>query len=295
MATYETARNQFVTVDGIRFAYRHLGPSHGIPLVLLVGFRGTMDHWDPALVNPLAAKRPVMLIDNAGVGRSEGEVPKSLTIWAQYYVKILRALGIQRADIMGYSMGGCVAQLVALNAPDLTRRLILCGTTPSTGEGVVKAPLGPFNKLKAAATEQEHKDAWIHGLFNTSDGNWDAGEASWKRMIAARADRGSNVDAANAHRQAVAFAKFMDAKQAKDASYNRFNELRMPVLIANGAEDLLLPSENSYLMWKMLKNANAQLHLFPNCGHGFLFQYGEEFAKMINDFLDREGNPQSRL
>ncbi|KAH7133111.1 Alpha/Beta hydrolase protein [Dactylonectria estremocensis] len=295
MATYETAQNQFVTVNGIKFAYRRLGPSHGIPLLLLVGFRGTMDHWDPALVNPLAAKRPVMLIDNAGVGWSEGEVPKSLTTWAQYYVQVLRALGIQRADIMGFSMGGCVAQLVALNAPGLTRRLILCGTTPSTGEGVVSAPLGPFNNLKAATTEQEHKDAWIHGLFNTSDGNWNAGEASWKRMLAARPDRCPNVDAANSHRQAIAFAKFMDPKQAKDASYNRFNELRMPVLIANGAEDLLLPSENSYLMWKMLNKANAQLHLFPNCGHGFLFQYGEEFSKMINDFLDREGSPQSRL
>ncbi|KAH8714469.1 Alpha/Beta hydrolase protein [Ilyonectria robusta] len=295
MATYETAKDQFVTVDGIKFAYRHLGPSHGVPLVLLVGFRGTMDHWDPALINPLAAKRPVILIDNAGVGRSEGEVPKSLTAWAQYYVNVLQALGVKKADIMGFSMGGCVAQLVALNAPDLTRRLILCGTTPSNGEGVVSAPIGPFNALKAAATEQEHKDAWIHGLFNTSDGNWEAGEASWKRMMAARPNRIGNVDAANAHRQAVAFAKFMGAKQAKEASYDRLDQLRMPVLIANGAEDLLLPSENSYLMWKKLNKANAQLHLFPNCGHGFLFQYAQEFSKMINDFLDREEKPQSRL
>ncbi|KAF7551981.1 hypothetical protein G7Z17_g4625 [Cylindrodendrum hubeiense] len=254
-----------------------------------------MDHWDPALINPLAAKRPVILIDNAGVGRSEGQVPKSLTTWAQYYVNVLQALGIKKADIMGFSMGGCVAQLVALNAPDLTRRLILCGTTPSTGEGVVSAPLGPFNNLKAAATEKEHKDAWIYGLFNTSDGNWEVGEASWKRMTTARRDRSENVDAANAHRQAVAFAKFMDPKQSKDASYDRFEELRMPVLIANGAEDLLLPTENSYLMWKKLNKANTQLHLFPNSGHGFLFQYADEFSKLINDFLDQEGKPQSHL
>ncbi|KAK7414641.1 hypothetical protein QQX98_006498 [Neonectria punicea] len=295
MATYETAPDQFVTVDNIKFAYRRLGPNHGVPLVILAGFRGTMDHWDPALINPLAAKRPVMLIDNAGVGRSEGEVPKSLTAWAQYYVNVLQALGVRKADIMGYSMGGCVAQLVALNAPDLTRRLILCGTTPSTGDGVVTAPLGPFNRVKAAATEEDHRKAWMDGFFNTSDRSRKAGEAMWKRMITARRDRCGPVDPTNSHRQAIAFAKFMDPKQAKDASYNRFDELRLPVLIANGAEDLLLPSENSYLMWKMLNKANAQLHLFPDSGHGFLFQYAEEFSKLINDFLDQEEKPTSRL
>ncbi|KAJ3512004.1 hypothetical protein NM208_g15371 [Fusarium decemcellulare] len=212
---------------------------------------------------------------------------------------------------MGFSMGGCVAQLVALNAPDLTRRLILCGTTPSTGEGVVTAPLGPFNQLKAAATEEEQKEAFLASMFNTSEASKAAGEAAWKRIIEARGGRVKHVDPANSHRQAIAFAKFMDRKQAKDASYDRFDELRLPVLIANGelnpavtivfadtlpgSEDLLLPTENSILMWKKLRNANAQLHLYPNSGHGFLWQYAPEFAKLINDFLDNEPRLSSRL
>ncbi|KAF4977581.1 hypothetical protein FZEAL_5952 [Fusarium zealandicum] len=297
MATYETANDQSVTVDGIKFAYRRFGQEHGIPLVLLVGFsyRGTMDHWDPALVNPLASKRPVILIDNAGVGRSEGQVPKSFPKWAQHYIDVLRAIGVAKADFMGFSMGGCVAQLVGLNAPDLARRLVLCGTTPSLGEGVVRAPLGPFNNLKAANTDQEHKEAFISGMFNTSERSAAAGEAAWKRIAEARSDRAKHVDPDNSHRQAIAFVKFMDRKQAKESSYDRFQELRMPVLIANGSEDLLLPTENSYLMWNKLRGAGAQLHLFPDSGHGFLFQYAREFSTMINDFLDDEPRLASRL
>ncbi|KAH6896572.1 Alpha/Beta hydrolase protein [Thelonectria olida] len=294
MATFQTARDQYITAGGIKFAYRHLGPNNGTPLVLLMHFRGTMDHWDPALLNPLAAKRPVILIDNAGVGRSEGEVPKAFTAWAQHYIDVIRALGYKKADVMGFSMGGCVAQLVALNAPDLVRRLILCGTIPSTGKGVVTAPLGPFNRLKAAATQEEHREAFIEGFFNTSERSRKAGRESWERITTARGERIQHVDAASAHRQAIAFAKFMDPKQAKDASYDRFDELTLPVLIANGSEDLLLPSENSYLMWKKLSKYNAQLHLFPDSGHGFLFQYADDFSRIINDFLG-EDKPTSRL
>lgn len=272
-----------------------------------------MDHWDPALVNPIAAKRPIILIDNAGVGRSEGEVPKVFSKWAQYYIDVLRAIGVNKADVLGFSMGGCVAQLVALNAPDLIRRLILCGTTPSTGEGVVPAAsLEPFNRLKAAKTKEEHKEAFMFSMFRTSEKSRKAGEAAWKRITGARKDRTDSVDPANAHRQGIAFAKFMDRKQAKDASYDRFEELKMPVLIANGelscklmslvtddvyagSEDLLLPEENSYVMWRKLRHAGAQLHLFPDSGHGFLWQYAEQFSKLINDFLDDEPKISSRL
>lgn len=193
-----------------------------------------MDHWDPALVNPLAAARPVVLIDNAGVGRSGGEVPKTLAAWARHYVAVLAALGVGRADVMGFSMGGCVAQLVALNAPRLVRCLVLCGTTPSAGPGVTRAPIAPFNQLKAAATPDEHRDAFLAACFTASPRSQAAGRAAWARIVAARPDRTPAVPPAAAHRQAVAFAKFMDPAQAADASYARLHELRLPVLIANG-------------------------------------------------------------
>lgn len=193
-----------------------------------------MDHWDPALVNPLAARRPVILIDNAGVGRSQGEIPKSFAGWAQHYINVIHALGIQRADIMGFSMGGCVAQMVALNAPRLVRNLVLCGTTPSTGPGVVRAPLGAFNQLKAAVSADEYRAAYLATFFADSERSQAAGAASWERIAKSRKDASRPVGKDGARRQGIAFAKFMDPKQAVDASYDRFHELRMPVLIANG-------------------------------------------------------------
>ncbi|KAM0548124.1 hypothetical protein ACHAPJ_010045 [Fusarium lateritium] len=296
MTTCETAQNQFVTVEGIKFAYRRFGSNHGVPLTLLMHFRGTMDHWDPAFINPIAAKRPIITIDNAGVGRSGGEVPKRFAQWAQHYIDVLRAIGVNQTDVLGFSMGGCVAQLVALNGRGLVRRLILCGTMPSSGEGTVAASsLEPFNRLKAAETEEEQKEAFLSGMFNTSDKSRVAGEAAWKRITGARRDRTNHVDPTNSHRQAIAFAKFMDSKHAKDASYDRLEELSIPVLIANGSEDLLLPTENSYVMWKKLKNAKAQLHLYPDSGHGFLWQYADEFSKLINNFLGDEPRLSSRL
>ncbi len=194
-----------------------------------------MDHWDPALINSLGVTRPVVLIDNAGVGRSTGEIPKSFKEWAQHYLNVLSALGIRQFDVLGFSMGGCVAQLVALNAPPRSvRSLILLGTTPSSGDGVVRADLGPFNRLKDAATDAEQREAFLNSFFEPSATSQAAGRAAWDRIAGSRPDRAAHVPADGAKRQGIAFAKFMDPKLARDASYDRFDELRIPVLIANG-------------------------------------------------------------
>ncbi|CAG9995691.1 unnamed protein product [Clonostachys byssicola] len=297
MATYETALDQRITVGDQTFAYRLFGNAgQGVTLALLHGFRGTMDHWDPKLINGFAATRRVLLVENVGVGRSSGEVPKSLPAWAQHYIDVFLALHLRQVDILGYSMGGCVAQLVALNAPaGLIRRIVLCGTTPSSGDGVVRAPLGPFNQIKAAQTESEHKDAFLSSFFTSSKASQAAGLASWNRMVSSRPDRIDQVPAEAAHRQAVAFAKFMDPKQASEGSYDRFRQIRQPVLIANGSNDLLLPTENSILMWNMLKDEGAQLHLYPDSGHAFLYQYATQFARTVNDFLDEPAPTASKL
>ena len=271
-----------------------------------------MDHWDPVLVDALAATRPVVLADNAGVGRSQGQVPKTFTGWAQHYIDILHALKIDQADVLGFSMGGCVAQLVALNAPRLVRRLVLCGTIPSSGPGVVQAPLGPFNQLKAATTEAEHKEAFLATFFEDTPNSQAAGLAAWERITASRANRVDYVGKEAAHRQAIAFAKFMDPKQAEAASYNRLGELKLPVLIANGklalcmsrvagltmstgSRDVILPTSNSVTLWEKISHEKAQLHLYPDSGHGFLYQYAPQFAKLVNSFLDETAERSSRL
>lgn len=193
-----------------------------------------MDHWDPALVNPIAAARPVLLIDNAGVGKSEGEVPRTYAGWTKHYIDVIKGLGFGSVDVLGYSMGGCVAQMLALDGKGLVRRLVLCGTTPSTGEGVKRAPTGPFNQLKDAVTEEEHRAAFLEAFFEPSETSQAAGRASWDRIAKSRPNRLPHVGAAGSRSQGIAFVKFMDPKLAKDASYNRYNELQLPVLIVNG-------------------------------------------------------------
>lgn len=295
MTTYENAEDQYVDVGGARFAYRRFGVSAGVPLVLLMHFRGTMDHWDPALINPIAAVRPVFIMDNAGVGRSGGQVANNFADWARYTIDVLSALGIKQIDLLGFSMGGAAAQIVTLTAPHLVRRLILAGTTLSIGEGVVQADLGPFFQLKAAKTEEEQKNAFLDTFFEKSETSRNAGLESWQRIVSARKNRVDYIGPEESKRQAIAFEKFMTPKLSKFGSYDRFHEIKIPVLIANGRNDLLLPSENSYLMWKKLVNAEPHLHLFPDSGHGFLYQYANEFSRMINNFLDAPAARTSRL
>lgn len=195
-----------------------------------------MDHWDPALINPIAVRRPVLLIDNAGVGRSSGTIPPSFAEWAAHYMSVVNSLGISQVDVAGFSMGGCAAQMAALNYPREVRRLILLGTTPSTGEGVVRADLGPFNQLRAASSHQEQETAFLCAFFRDSPASQAAGKAAWKRITSSRSDLVGHVPAAGAKKQGIAFANFMNPKLAANASYNRFSELQLPVLIANGKE-----------------------------------------------------------
>lgn len=157
MSTQQTAKTQYVDVNGVKLAYRRFGRSTGIPLVMHIHFRGTMDHWDPALINPLAEAREIILLDNSGVGKSSGEVPDNYTAWAKVVIDLVGALDIKKIDMLGFSMGGFVAQLVALNAPHLVRCLILAGTGPSAGEGVGAGSSEAFRILSVAKTPEEGK------------------------------------------------------------------------------------------------------------------------------------------
>lgn len=199
-----------------------------------------MDHWDPALINPLAAARPVILVDNAGVGRSGGQVPETFHSWAQHYLDFLvRGLGVSHFDVAGFSMGGMVAQLLALNAPSagvdvIVRSLLLLGTMPSVGDGVTHGDRAAYNKLREAASQEEQRVAFLATLFDGSTTSQSAGQAAWDRIVGARRDRVAHVGPEGTKRQGAALANFMDPSKAADGSYNRFEELRMPVLIADG-------------------------------------------------------------
>lgn len=193
-----------------------------------------MDHWDPALINPLAAKRPVILVDHAGSGRSNGHFPPTMAQNGEYFIRLIERLGLKQVDIMAFSGGGCTAQMVALNAPILVRRLILAATTPSIGEGIQIGAAEPLQKLRTAITQEEHKNAFVSTFFTVSSRGQAAGLAAWERITTSRQNRCDYASVESASEQGLAYFNFLDPNNANEGSYNRLQELQMPVLVAAG-------------------------------------------------------------
>ncbi|KEF62997.1 uncharacterized protein A1O9_00972 [Exophiala aquamarina CBS 119918] len=280
MATYEKAENKFVTIHGVKHAYRLFGQSQGVPLFLHPHFRGNMDFWDPAFINPQAARRPILLVDITGVGRSEGEVPTKYSTWAQVAIDVAEALGISKLDILGFSMSGFVVQLIALQAPHLVRKIVVAGAGPSAGEGVLASDPEYFSQVASATTEDESRQAFKWTFFSCSDKKQQVGEQWWQHMTSARKDRAPLLGPQGVQNQLAA--------HRDEGSYDRLDWITIPVLVANGSNDLLVTTENSYVLWKRLVNADAHLHLYPDSGHGFLDEYHDHFSNLVNVFLDEE-------
>ncbi|PWN91058.1 alpha/beta-hydrolase [Acaromyces ingoldii] len=284
--TYATAPDQHTAVLGVKLAYRSLGVTQGVPLLLNTHFRGTMDHWDPVFLDSIAAKRHVILFDNAGVGRSEGEVPLTYAGWAKYGSGLMAALGIEQYDVFGFSMGGFVAQLIALEDPLHVRRLILAGTGPSAGDGVMGSAPGPFEELLSASDEQSNHAAFVKHFFSHSAAKQQKGEQWWERMTHARSNRSDYVGAEGTRCQVSALQRFFSPEHAAEGTYDRLDQIKIPVLIANGSNDVLIATDNSIVLWRRLINAPTHLHLYPDSGHGFLDEFSEHFSQLINDFLE---------
>jgi pimeloyl-ACP methyl ester carboxylesterase len=282
MATQQTAETRYVVVNGTKLAYRRLGPSAGVPLVMLMHFRGNMDFWDPALINSLARSRPIILLDNAGIGKSEGEIPTTLRGWAAHVIALLDALDIHRIDLLGFSMGGGCAQHVALMGGQLVRKLIIAGSRTSCNPQMLIGPRDIFYLLADNVTEVEFKAAWAQSFFNHDSEGKAAAQASWDRIFSRTHDRAPHLSPDLAKRQIEAFRTFTVPHPLNP--YERIRELSMPIFVANGNNDLLIPTENSIELARILPNAH--LHIYPNSGHGFLFQHAELFAKHIDLFLD---------
>src|SRR5258706_13509494 len=177
---HQTSPTQFVEANGIRFAYRRFGKPDGVPLVFNQHFTGTMDHWDPAVTDGLATEREVILFNNAGVSSSSGKVPTSCEQMAANAVSFIKALGLRRVDVLGFSIGGFVAQEITLHAPDLVRRLVLVGTGPRGGEGM--ATLTPEAQAVFGATYANPDDMWLGVFFTPTETSPAAGREFLKRF-----------------------------------------------------------------------------------------------------------------
>ena len=286
MSTYETAENKFVTIKGVKHAYRQFGQTTGTTLFLHVHFRGNMDWWDPGFINPLAAKRPILLVDNTGVGRSEGEVGTTYAQWAQTIIDVAKALNITKLDVFGFSMGGFVAQRIALQAPELTRKLIVAGAGPSAGEGVVGGDPKYLVEVAGGSTFEEFHASLKHTFFSHSEKKQALAEEWIQRMASARKDRAPLLGEAGTQNQIAAVSRWFSGEHRDEAAYDQLDQITVPTLVANGSNDLLVPTPNSIVLWQRLVNADATLHLYPDSGHGFLDEYHVQFSRLVNEFLD---------
>ncbi len=276
-----TATDRVVSVGDLTFAYRTLGEPDGIPLVFLSRFRGTMDDWDPALIDAIAAERPVVLFDNQGIGRSSGRTPDTVTGMAADAVRFIEAITDQPVDLLGFSLGGYVAQRIVLERPELVRRVVLAGTGPGAGEGIL--PSEPqVVPLRAAPVLD--LDAFRVLFFSDSEAGLRAGDRMWER-IHQRPDREPDVSSDTVERQIAAIRNWSGGVDGGDQAYPDLERIAHPVLVANGHHDVMIPTVNSFILSQRLPN--AELHIYPDSGHGFLFQYPDEFAALVNDFLAR--------
>ncbi len=277
--SHQTAPTQFVEANGIRFAYRRFGKPDGVPLVFNQHFTGTMDHWDPAVTDGLATEREVILFDNAGVSSSSGEVPTSCEQMATNAVSFIKALELPKADVLGFSIGGFVAQEITLQAPDLVRRLVLVGTGPRGGEGM--ATLTPEAQEIFGATFDEPDHLWLRVHFTRSEKSQAAGREFLKRFRLRAENRDPEVNEKVAPAQIEAISKW-GAPREKPFEY--LKSIRHPTLVINGSNDVIIYAVNSFILQQNLPN--AQLILYPDANHGSQYQYPALFIADVARFLD---------
>jgi pimeloyl-ACP methyl ester carboxylesterase len=278
--THITAPTRFAEVDGIRFAYRRFGNPIGTPIVLLQHFMGNLDNYDPAITDALAPGREVILTDNAGVGLSTGTAPETVAGMARDAASLIDALGLEHVDLFGFSMGGFVAQQIAVDRPELVRRLVLVGTGPRGGEG-----MGQLNPDVAPlfGTVYDPQDLmWLPIFFSPSGKSQAAGRQFLERIRARTEDRDVPVSEATV---AAHLAAAHEWGVAAPGSYDYLRRICHPALVVNGSNDVVVPTVNSYTLQQNLPN--AELILFPDSNHGSHFQFIELFNRYVTDFLDR--------
>ncbi|HEY2754074.1 alpha/beta hydrolase [Phenylobacterium sp.] len=275
--THETAPTQFVDANGARFAYRRFGKAGGVPIVFNQHFQGTLDHWDPAVTDGLAKTREVILFDNAGVAASSGVTPSSFQEMGSNAIAFIGALRLSQVDILGFSIGGMVAQEIALQAPEMVRKLILVGTGPRGADMETSQSQAIF-----AGTYQPAEHLWLKVHFSPSPASQAAGLAFLERKLT-RQNRDPLVSQQTIDAQMVAIGEYI-AYRETEGYLDYLKTIRQPSLVVQGSNDVIIPTYNSYVLQQTLPNAT--LILYPDANHGSFYQYPERFVAEAMLFLD---------
>jgi pimeloyl-ACP methyl ester carboxylesterase len=260
------------------YAYRDFGvASSSPPLVLLTRFRGTMDHWDPAFLDILASERRVIIFDNAGVSESTGEVATTFAGIAETAVDFITALGLREVDLLGWSIGGFSSQMIALNHPGMVRRLLVVGSGPG---GVPGSPALDPKVAKTMTALVSTEEDFLYLFFGLDEESQRVGKESLKRLEPRLSKSRAEVSAEAWGRQLQAITKWAGGD---GSAWRRLEGITIPVLIANGAHDVMVDPGDSFAMVRRLKNATALF--YGDAGHAFLFQHYDAFGKATLDFL----------
>jgi len=271
-----SAITQFIEVGGNKYAYRIFGKETGLPLVFLHHFTATIDDWDPLVTNGLAQHFKVVLLDNKGIGASEGQAPDNVKGMADDATAVIGALGFTKVNLLGFSLGGFVAQQIALDSPELVNRLILAATSPKGGEGISNLP-NIMNEAFATAPE----DPRLFLFYSKSSESIARGRQSLARVKKRKENRVPPTSMPSIQAQVKSILGW--AAENKNV-YDELSRIKQPSLVVNGNNDIMFPTINSYTLFQHLPN--ARLSLYSDSGHGAIYQYADRFVKEAADFLE---------
>jgi pimeloyl-ACP methyl ester carboxylesterase len=274
--TWKNTPTRTIQAGNVEFAYRELGPRGGVPLVFLHHLTAVLDDWDPRVIDGIAAHRHVITFDNRGIGASSGSVPHTIDEMAADAVTFIRALGHEQVDLLGFSLGGGVAQAILVTHPDLVRRAILAGTGYVGGGGLDEVTkVAVLAYVKAALTLRDPK----HFLFFPRTPQGKKAATDYMARLKERTENRDKRISLKAMRAQLTAIRAAGVQQPHD-----LHTVHQPVLVANGDHDVMVASAMSTELAKRLPN--AELVLYPDSGHGGVFQYHEAFVPKVLNFLE---------
>ena len=275
--SYQDAPTRTIAAGGVSFAYRELGPATGVPVIFLTHLAAVLDNWDPRVVDGIAAQHRVITFDNRGVGATAGSTPATIAAMATDAITFIRALGLNQVDLLGFSMGGMIAQVIAQDEPQLVRKLILAGTGPAGGEGIKNVTrISNLDTIRALLTFTDPKQFLF---FTRTPNGRRAGQEFLARLKERTRDRDKKISLRSYAAQLKAIHRWGLA-QPSDLSV-----IDQPVLVANGDSDKMVPTKNSADLARRLPG--SELVIYPDAGHGGIFQFHAQFAQKALEFLGR--------
>lgn len=274
--TWKTVPTQTIAANGINFAYREMGQHNGgTPVVFLVHLAAVLDNWDPRIMDGIAAKHHVIAFDNRGVGATTGSPSNTMEQMADDAISFIHAKGFKQVDLLGFSMGGMIAQEMVLKEPQLIRKMVVAGTGPAGGEGIsTVAGVANYDILRGLLTGQDPKQ---YLFFTRTPNGIEAGKAFLARLNERTDNRDKEVSISAYIAQLQALSAW-GQKQPADLSV-----VKQPVLVVNGDADRMVPTINTHDLARRLPNSS--LIIYPDAGHGSIFQFHADFVPSALAFL----------